>query len=186
MTRDELNNEYFDWMYQLVCNEKYFKGLSHRKLLNYLHGVDFTYTIAMDGNRAEDGTDLRYRFGYERNYPGPMIASYLDDKPCSVLEMLVALTIRCEEHIMDDPDVGNRTGQWFWNMIVNLGLGRMNDLQFSKPQVEAAVSKLLDRRYERTGEGGLFTIKNCNRDLRSVEIWYQLCWYLDEVLGTRR
>ena len=186
MTRDELNNEYFDWMYQLVCNEKYFKGLSHRKLLSHLHNVDFTYTIAMDGNRAEDGIDLRYRFGYERGYAGPIIASYLDDRACSVLEMLVALTIRCEEHIMDDPDVGNRTGQWFWNMIVNLGLGRMNDIQFLKTYVDGVISKFLDRGYERNGAGGLFVLKHCNRDMRSIEIWYQMCWYLDEVLGSRR
>lgn len=52
-----------------------------------------------------------------------MIASYLDNRPCSVLEMIIALAIRLEEHIMDDPDIGNRTGQWFWDMIVSLGLG---------------------------------------------------------------
>lgn len=39
------------------------------------------------------------------------------------LEMIIALAIRLEEHIMDDPDIGNRTGQWFWDMIVSLGLG---------------------------------------------------------------
>lgn len=33
MTRDELNNAYFDWMYQLVCDDEYSRGLSYRKLL---------------------------------------------------------------------------------------------------------------------------------------------------------
>ena len=28
MTRDELNNAYFDWMYQLVCDDEYSRGLS--------------------------------------------------------------------------------------------------------------------------------------------------------------
>ena len=46
-----------------------------------------------------------------------MISAYLDNKTCSVLEMMIALAIRCEEHIMDDPDVGNRTGQWFWKDV---------------------------------------------------------------------
>ena len=27
MTRDELNNAYFDWMYQLVCDDEYSRGL---------------------------------------------------------------------------------------------------------------------------------------------------------------
>lgn len=182
MTKDELNNAYFEWMYQLVCNEQYSKRLSYRKLLYLLHDTEFTYTIPMDGNRAEDGTDLRYRFGYENTYEAPMIAAYLDDRPCSVLEMMIALAIRCEEHIMDDPDIGNRTGQWFWNMIVNLGLSSMNDTKFNKNHVIEIIQRFMDREYRRNGEGGLFTVKHCREDLRSVEIWYQMCWYLDENL----
>ena len=41
--------------------------------------------------------------------------------------MMIALAIRCEEHIMDDPDAGDRTGQWFWSMLVSLGLGSMDE-----------------------------------------------------------
>jgi hypothetical protein len=182
MTRNELNNEYFEWMYQLVCNEKYSKRLSYRKLLGHLHSVEFTFTIGMDANRAEDGIDLRYRFGYERQYESPVITTYLDDQFCSVLEMLTALAIRCEEHIMDDPDVGNRTGQWFWNMIVNLGLGSMNDVKYNKDYVDSVISRFMNRKYKRNGEGGLFTVKHCKYDLRTVEIWYQMCWHLDDVL----
>ena len=65
MARDELNNEYFEWLYQFVCDERYTKGLSYRKLFVYFHSRSFEYSIAMDSNRAEDGVDLRYRFGYE-------------------------------------------------------------------------------------------------------------------------
>ena len=182
MTRDELNNEYFEWMYQLVCNGKYYRRLSYRKLLIYLHDTNFFYTIGMDGNRAEDGIDLRYRFGYERGYDNPMIAAYLDDRDCSVLEMLVALTMRCEEHIMDDPDIGNRMGQWFRSMIVNLGLGSMDDAKFDKGYTVSVVSRFLNREYERNGAGGLFTVNGYKGDLRTVEIWYQMCWYLNEIL----
>ncbi len=182
MTRDELNNAYFEWMYQLVCGEQHSKRLFYRKLLYLLHDMEFTYTIPMDGNRAEDGTDLRYRFGYENAYESSMIATYLDDQPCSVLEMMVALAIRCEEHIMDDPDIGDRTGQWFWNMIVNLGLGSMSDTNFDIDQVEKIIHKFLNHEYKRNGEGGLFTVKHIRIDMRSVEIWYQMCWYLDENL----
>ncbi|GHU60463.1 hypothetical protein FACS1894171_1890 [Clostridia bacterium] len=182
MTKDELNNEYFEWMRQLVCTEKYSRRLSYRKLLTFLHNAEFVYIIDMDGNRSEDGIDLRYRFGYERRYEGPMIATYLDDRPCSILEMLIALAIRCEEHIMDDPDSGDRTGQWFWNMIENLGLGVMNDKVFDKNYVNRVISRFLNREYKRNGEGGLFTVKHCKNDLRSAEIWYQMCWYLEAIL----
>lgn len=184
MTRNELNGKYFSWMCQLVCDEKKYPGrLSYQKLLNFLHSVNFSYTIATDSNREEDGIDLRYRFGYENTYEGAMIASYLDDRPCSILEMMIALSIRCEEHIMDDPDIGNRTGQWFWNMIANLGLDSMDDSRFDSlhDKVNAIIQRFLNREYGCNGEGGLFTVKNCKYDLRSVEIWYQMCWYLDEI-----
>ena len=112
MTRDELSDQYFDWMYQLVVDDRY-SNKSYRKLFARLYDTEFTYTIPMDGNRAEDGINLRYRFGCEQLYSDVMVASCLDDRPCSILEMMIALSIRCEEHIMDDPDVGDRTGQWF-------------------------------------------------------------------------
>lgn len=182
MTKDELNNLYFDWMYQLVSNdERYSSHLSYRKLLYLLHDTEFTYTIEMDGNRHEDGVDLRYRFGYKYGVNSAEIADCLDNRPCSVLEMMIALSIRLEEHIMDDPDIGDRTGQWFWDMIVNLGLGSMDDSKFRKDDASEIVQRFLDREYERNGKGGLFTVNHCRYDLRDIEIWYQACWYLNEV-----
>ena len=115
-------------------------------------------------------------------YRDAMIAAYLDDSPCSVLEMMTALAVRCEEHIMTDPDVGNRTGQWFWQMITNLGLGDMTDSKFDRKYVDLVIQRFLDRTYEPDGKGGLFTIEHCPYDLRTVEIWYQLCWYLDKLI----
>ena len=93
MTRDELIDQYFDWMYQLVVDDRY-SNKSYRKLFARLYDTEFTYTIPMDGNRAEDGIDLRYRFGREQLYSDAMVASCLDDRPCSILEMMIALAIR--------------------------------------------------------------------------------------------
>ena len=149
MTRDELNSEYFDWMCRLVLDPRYSRRVSYRKLLRFLHSVDFTYTISMDGNREEDGVELRYRFGYDNSYESAMISAYLDARPCSVLEMMIALAIRCEEHIMDDPDIGNRTGQWFWNMIVSLGLNSMTDARFDEEYADEVIERFLNREYER-------------------------------------
>ena len=182
MTYVQLNKEYFGWMQKLVCDTRYSKSLSYRKLLTHLHEIEFTYVNEMDSNRASDGIDLRYRFAYEKDYDWRAVASYIDDKPCSVLEMLVALAVRCEEHIMDDPDIGNRTGQWFWNMIVNLGLGSMTDSKFDGDYVEDVVARFLDRKYARNGEGGLFTVHNAKYNMQTAEIWWQMMWYLKEVL----
>lgn len=180
MTREELKNRYFEWMYQLVCNDRYSKKTSYRNLLYYLYNRQFDFTIAMDGNRAADGEDLRYRFGYECKYSDSMVCRYLDDRPCSILEMMVALALRIEEHIMADDDLGDRTGQWFWNMIVSLGLGGMTDSKFDVDYVEEVIDRFLDRDYDKNGHGGLFTVENTHKDMRSIEIWYQMCMYLEE------
>lgn len=177
---DRVRNEYFNWMYKIVCGRRYSKQVSYRKLLGRLHDTDFRYSIPRDENRAEDGIDLRSRFAINQGYED--LTEILDilDGPCSVLEMMVALCIRCEE-FMDDPGIGDRTGQWFWGMIVNLGLGSMFDSKFDREAVDEAIDRFLDREYEADGRGGLFTVRHCIRDLRDVEIWYQLCWYLDSI-----
>ena len=111
MLENELRKEYFEWLYYLVCDKRFSEQNSYRKLFEHLHNTEFVYFVSMDGNRAQDGIDLRYRFGCSIGYKD--ISEYLDG-PCSVLEMMIALAIRCEEKIMDDPAYGDRTGQWFW------------------------------------------------------------------------
>ena len=109
-----------------------------------------------------------------------MIASYLDNRPCSVLEMLIALAFRCEEHIMTDPDIGNRMGQWFWNMIVSLGLDAMDDSRFHEDRADYILDRFERRDYEPNGAGGLFTLNRPAEDMRRLDIWYQLMHYLQE------
>lgn len=171
--RDRINNEYFEWMYHMMCDGRYTEDISYRKLFAFLHSTEFRYFISRDSNRAEDGIDLRYRFDHE-------VADLFSDEPCSVLEMMVALAIRCES-LMDNPKIGDRTSQWFWGMIANLGLGPMTDRRFDRRFVDRTVKTFLNREYEPDGKGGLFTVRNCDRDLRDVEIWHQMCWYLDTI-----
>ena len=177
-----INNEYFEWVYNLVCNDRYYKTLSYRKLLYSLHNTSFYSLIDRDNNRADDGIELRYRFGYEYGYSRDVISASLDNRPCSVLEMMVALAFRIEETIMDDPSYGNRTGQWFWNMIVSLGLGSMSDNKFDDEYFQFIIDRFLNRQYSPNGEGGLFIVHNNTTDLRNIEIWFQAMWYLDEFL----
>ena len=178
--RDRIRNEYFDWMINVVSNNRFSKEVSFNKLLMYLHNTEFSYSIPKDKNRAVDGVDLRYRFAYEHSDIRDA-ESYLSG-PCTVLEMMVALSIRCEESIMDNPELGDRTGQWFWGMIASLGLGSMMDSCFDRAYVDQVIDRFLNRKYQPNGRGGLFTVRNCKRDLRNVEIWYQMCWYLDGIV----
>lgn len=181
MTKDALNSRYFEWMCSFVCDTRT-RRLLYRKLLSRLHDIQFQVVVPMDENRAEDGINLRYRFGAENNYPDTLIGTYLDDRPCSVLEMMVALVVRFEEHIMNDPDIGNRTGQWFWMMMHNLGLDGMSDDCFDINRVDTVIGRFLNREYYPDGTGGLFRIPNCQYDLRTVEIWYQMSWYFNRII----
>ena len=175
-----LEEQYFEWMYDQVSRGRFAPDISYRKLLRCLHGTEFRYIIPKDRNRAKDGIDLRYRFAGEL-FAGEDVELYLTG-PCSVLEMMVALAIRCEEDNMEDTAYGDRTGQWFWGMINNLGLGSMIDSRFDRHIVDDIVERFLDRKYERDGKGGLFRVRHCNADLRTVEIWCQLSWYLDTIM----
>ncbi len=184
MLHDELENRYFEWLYNLVCDDDdSYRHLTYRKLLTHLYNTEFTYIITMDRNRVREGIDFRYRFGHEQYYDRHIIDDYLGDQPCNILEMMVALAFNAEEQIMDDSDYGNRTGQWFWNMIVSLGLGTMHDDNFDEGYVRSVIYRFLTRNYEPNGKGGLFTVENCPYDLRDMEIWAQFTWYLSGVLG---
>lgn len=174
---DQVKNKYFDWLYNYVCKGRVNNSISYRKLFMLLHDTEFTFYIRNDLERARDGVDLRYRFALfmDDDYVMDIL-----DGPCSVLEMILALAIRCEATIMDDTRYGDRTGQWFWNMLSNLGISYMTDENFDSEIANEKIYDFLERRYDPDGKGGLFYIKGCADDLRNVEIWTQLCWYLDK------
>lgn len=176
--KDSINDEYFDWLCQLIDLDRFSKQVSYRKLLIHLHNIEFTWFIPRDDNRADDGIQLRRRFALNRN--DVTLSSYILG-PCSVLEMMVALAIRCEETIMDDTALGDRTGQWFWGMIHNLGLSPMIDSKFDVEYIDDVIARFLNREYEPDGRGGLFTVRHCSQDMRTVEIWCQLSWYLGSI-----
>lgn len=180
---DRVRDDYFEWMFDMVCRGRYAKENSYRKLLEYLHDAIFTPTMTQDVDRAGDGVNLRYRYALQKYEDND--CSYITeclDGPCSVLEMLIALSIRCEETIMDNPQNGNRTGQWFWKMIVSLGLGSEIDSRFDREYAEKVIGKFLNHEYDSDGHGGLFVIKNCDYNLRHIPIWTQMLWYLDTMI----
>ena len=112
---------------------------------------------------------------------GEKVIDILDD-PCSVLEMMIALAIRIEETMMDDPRYGDRTNQWFWLMMSNLGLKYMTDDVFDKVKANDIIYTFLERQYSPDGKGGLFYIRNCEEDLTQIEIGTQVNWYLNKFI----
>ena len=167
------SNKYFRSICRLVWDERF--GKSYRKLFEYLYLKDFEWSIMMDRNRAIDGIDLREKYGCSND---------LLDEPCSVLEMLIALACRIENQFMTNYELGDRTGQWFWMMITNLGLNRLDDDNFNEEVADYFTDRFLNRDYEYNGEGGgLFILDHPYQDLRDVEIWVQANWFIAEMDG---
>lgn len=170
----DIRFEYFDWLCGIVGY-----NVTYQKLLYLLFSINFIPNIARDENRAGDGINLRYRFACERNYSYSEVSDAIDNRDCSLLEMMIALALRCEENIMYDQDYGDRTGQWFWDMVDNLGLSSFDDYHWDEYYAKEICNDFNNANYSPDGKGGLFYIPGCDKDLRSIEIWYQMCWYLN-------
>ena len=176
MTNHEVCNAYFEFLLSYILDDEHSKGISYRRLLMHLHDTEFYWSIDMDFNRAQYGIDMRFRFSDD-----PDVVACLQG-PCSVLEMMVALAVQCEEEIMTSPDTDDRTAVWFWDMIDNLGLSDQYDRNYEKAYVDWVLTRFLDRKYEPNGDGGLFYVDHCDKDLTKVEIWKQMLWHLNDFL----
>lgn len=177
------NEQYFEWMYDAVMDGQNMRS-HYRRLMTLLHHTKFEAVIPLDDNRATDGIDLRYRFGRKAGIPDSFVAAEIDVDDCSMLEMMVALAIRIEEHIMGNSDIGNRTGQWFFAMVDSLGLLHFTDSKWTKA-LERDACDILEtyarHEYQRDGRGSLFYVPSTKKDFRNTEIWYQMCEYLKEI-----
>lgn len=177
MYNNRVLDDYFDWLYSKVKRERPSRRGSYKKLLMTLHDLEFTYIHEYDFNRAADGVDLRWRYvneGGDRN-----ILRWKE--PCTVFEMILALAYRVY-NVVDDPELDGTIGNWFWLMLSNIDLHRMTDAKYNLDEILYKVDIFLNRRYSHDGVGNIITIKGCKEDLRDVEIWYQMCWYLDSIL----
>ena len=148
---NDISKDYFNWLCKLIDHEG--RVRVYKKTLALLNDLDFIFTIPKDGNRYEDGIDLR------------------------------ALAVRMEDHIMYDPDKGNQQSHWFWVMFDNLGLQPMTNSRFEEHRADIydIVDRLNYREYEPDGTGGLFVNKKKKKNMLEEEIWYQMMEYLKEL-----
>lgn len=180
------NKDYFEWLCNIVGGFE-----THYFLLKRLFSREFYYEIAKDGNRAFDGIQLREIYNNQLGYldfamqivNGVRVDANIDGV-CTVLEMLVALSIRCEHDIMYDPDEGDRTKLWFWTMLENLDIAKYDNESWNQEafdDVNHKIDILLDRTYKRNGQGGLFPLNSKHtKDQRKTELWYQMNTWLIE------
>lgn len=164
---------YLDWLAIIAMPDGELR-CKYAQVLYLLDQIEFTWTMYSDRNRATDGEHLRVVFEDETGM-------FCDKSgPASVLEVLVALASRCEEQLMYDPDEGDRTYVWFWEMFENLGLDLFEDEWFDKQEVLEIVRRFLEREYYPDGYLGAFWIPKYEKDMRKIDLWYQLNYYMQE------
>lgn len=163
MNKEKFKKEYFDWLVERV------DGRGYEKLLLYLYKRPYAWGLERDKNRVEDAYQMR------ENYlnPGPYT---LDVEPwvrelgdVSVLELFVSFAEQIDQRVMWDEDEGDRTSDWFWMMLHNIGLDGMDDEQFDQKRVTLFVDKFLS-------DGVLFPC----RGARGLDLWMQMNRYFEE------
>lgn len=152
----------------------------YQHLLSFLFNMEFYWfdENETDESRSEDGKRLREEFLIENDLEPIDIFQ----GPCRVLEMLVALARRAE-FTLYDPWKGDRTYKWFWIFMKNLGLDYLTDdncTSEAENYVRMVVTRWLDRQFDSDGNKSPFPIKKRHEDMRKVDIWYQMQWYLAE------
>lgn len=167
------DDAYLRWLYRQVASVSLRDpSRTYWSLFRHLYQVEFLWHVANDDNRVEDGRALRYEFISEQPI-NTVDDEWMMGLPCSVLEMLVALSRRCAFEADGTPRA------WFWHILHNIELHELtDDKPYPEEDVDEIISRVIWRTYAPDGRGGLFPLKNADRDQRKVEIWYQLAAYL--------
>mgnify|MGYP007069842077 FL=1 len=177
MTTTSFEGQYYYWLLGFVYDDS---CPPYDKLLEKLSKTEFVAIIERDDDRIKDGLRLRWQFADSMNYLRSLIDRYICG-PCSVLEVMIALALRCEVDIMTNDTVGDRSGQWFWQMIASLGLGVMTDDAYDEEYCDNVLSIFLNRNYSEDGRGSLFTVEGTDKDMRLLPIWGQMNLFIQSI-----
>lgn len=176
MSEGTLDDRYLEWLYtKFGATRNRNPSRSYWHLAVQLYRKPFRFFIGNDENRALDGIELRYEFIHETGETE--IDMTWMELECSFLEMLIALARRVAFETDGYP------AAWFGKFLENLEIVRYTD-DIYEVSIEEEINEVLDRVNQRTysfeGVGGLFPLRNADRDQRVIEIWYQMSAYINE------
>lgn len=176
-----IHDEYFSWLYDKVSGIPEYVNLS-----SYIHNRwEFYWSVPYDENRQADGYDQRESFLRGRSSAFSIKERRdLLNEPVSVFEVLVALCERMDFNLYDLIQ-DHLSGIWYRELLDNIGLSHLNDgsfhnVQIVEREVDDVMRILLDRTYDSDGTGSLFPLDNAEKDMRDIELWYQMMAYLNE------
>ena len=167
---EDERTKYFEWLIGFIDCEWY-DPHDFSKALWALMTTKFVVSIDKDQNRVEDALDLRKEF-----IPWDM------GFPVSILEIMVSMAKRIEDQIMQNTVEGNRTAIWFWDMMISLGMERQFDLVYNEDEVMKILHDFNNRKYEKDGTGSLFITRDRSKDMRKMELWFQMHARFNDIL----
>lgn len=174
-----LDELYLTWLYEQVGSVKLKnKVRTYWSLLRRLYTTEFVWLIPNDDNRVEDGRDLRYDFLREHGIDVQDVDPLWLSEGCSMLELLIVLSRELSFQAEGEPR------DWFWHLIDNLDI-HINDRSYNSAReqhIDDVLNRVVYRQYSPDGHGGLFPLRRPESDQRRVELWFQLCAYILEMI----
>lgn len=169
-----LDELYLEWLNDQVGDSVFHRKRTYWRILKQLLDKEFVWVVANDDNRIADGKDLRKEFVDETGLKN--VDECWINQGCSMLELMIGLSRRLAFDLEGRPRV------WFWHLMQNLYISKFDDASnFSTSEVDDILEKVIWRRYQPDGFGGLFPLKFPKEDQREVELWYQLSAYVLEM-----
>ncbi len=172
-----LDELYLMWLYRHIGSVR-IKNPSRTYwcLARQLYKKEFVYFVPNDENRAEDGRDLRDEFLLDEDIDPDEVSQEWMEYGCSMLEMLIGLS----RHLAFITD--SEVRDWFWRLIDNLDISCPDDSYDDEIReiIDEVLDRVNERKYARSGQGGIFPLRTATQDQRRVELWYQLNSYLLE------
>lgn len=178
-----LVDDYVYFLYRIVKNG----GENHRKLCVELFKNRFFITRSApkrDIDREKDGLELR------KEWPNDSLDGEFHIIPCTMLEMIIGISKRMSEQLMDEGGE-DKTAQYFWEIMENLGLTCMDDDNFgwetglAQKKIAKTCEILCKRQYNPDGTGGgMFPMPGLlGINQKKMEIWYQMQEYINWKYG---
>ena len=150
-----ISQDYFNW----IVDNYWVKELT--PIANLLANKDYIWHMTLDKNRAHAGLMLRQQYACE-------VGVYYEDfaiGPCTCLEMITALAFQMWQQS------GAKEPKYFIAEDVIPNFDR-REISFD------VLDRWMRGDYRADGYGSPFYIPNCNRDMRTMDVWSQMNLYL--------
>lgn len=184
-----MRHEYFEWLVSKVTSPAVPDDTQARIVLQVLRDIRIQgLPMDDDAPRLEDGKQLRTNFMDDTGIAAHSYKEALEPESgfCTVLELLVALSMRMDDIMRDPLDPCSSVPSCFWGMVSTMvGQPFYPCSYWAFPEntstavvVAESSMKFLGRQYGPTGHNGNIFTDVSGIDLRAIDIWAQACRFM--------